>query len=78
MVTIPHDKALHFIAGVLLFAVGHFISIPVGLFLAFAYAAGKEIYDLASGKGTPEWMDFVYTAAGGIVGYVCYLPPLAS
>lgn len=73
MYTIPHDKALHFIAGVLLFAVGHFISIPVGLFLAFAYAAGKEIYDKVSGKGNPEFMDFVWTCAGGIVGYVCYL-----
>lgn len=77
MFTPAPDKMAHFIAGVLLFAAGHFISIPVGLFLAFAYALGKEIYDYASGKGTPEWMDFVYTVAGGIVGYICYLPPLA-
>lgn len=73
MYTIPQDKANHFIAGVLLFAVGHFISVPVGIFLAVAYAVGKEMWDYASGKGTPEIMDAVYTIAGGMVGYICYL-----
>jgi len=76
MYTIPHDKALHFIAGVLLFAVGHFIDPMVGLALAFGYGVGKEVYDKVSGKGNPEWMDFVYTVAGGIVGFICYLPPI--
>ena len=40
-----HDKALHFIAGVLIFAVGHFASVLVGLGLVVLAAVGKEVYD---------------------------------
>ena len=72
MIVIPHDKALHFIAGVLLFAVGHFVSPLVGLGLAFAYGIGKEIWD-SFGNGQVELQDALYTFAGGIVGLICYL-----
>lgn len=71
MYTIPHDKALHFIAGVLLFMVGNFIAMEVGLALGFAYAIGKEVWDKVSGKGHPEFMDFVYTVAGTVAGLLC-------
>jgi len=71
---IPHDKALHFIVGVLLYAVGHFVSVPVGLFLAFAGGFGKEVYDLMNtDRHTPELDDAVYTLAGGITGWICGL-----
>ena len=69
---IAHDKALHFIAGVLLFAVGHFVSPLVGLCMAFAYGIGKEVYD-SLGYGNVEIQDALYTFAGGIVGLICYL-----
>lgn len=72
MYTIPHDKALHFIAGVLLFAVFHFISPWVGLGAAFAYGIGKEVRD-SFGYGHVELQDALYTFAGGLVGFLCYL-----
>ena len=29
--------------------------------------AGKEAYDYYSGKGNPEWLDFIATVIGGLV-----------
>ena len=72
MYTIPHDKALHFIAGVLLFMVGNFISPMVGLGLSFTYGVGKEVYD-SFGYGHVELKDALFTFAGGIVGFICSL-----
>jgi len=66
--TIPHDKALHFIAGILLFAVGNVFSVSVGLALAFIYAIGKEVWD-SFGNGTVDLYDALWTIGGGIVGY---------
>ena len=69
-----HDKALHFIAGVLIFAVGHFASVLVGLGLVVLAAVGKEVYDwLHRDKHTPDIMDAVYTIAGGVAGLVCWV-----
>ena len=63
-----YDKKLHF-------AMGLCIALLLGLFnplLGFAVAVGagalKEIVDQLGGKGTPEFMDFVFTALGGAVG----------
>lgn len=69
-----HDKALHFIAGVLVFAVGHFVSVLIGLGLVMLAAIGKEVYDYANrDKHTPDIWDAVYTLAGGAVGFVCWV-----
>lgn len=71
--SIPADKANHFAYGALLsilgFTAGALLGVPAGI--AGAVAAGtfglaKELYDRASGKGTPDPMDFVWTLAGGL------------
>ena len=71
---LPHDKALHIIAGVLIYAVAHFISPVVGLGAVAVAAVGKEIYDLFHrDKHTPEVMDAVATIIGGIIAFICGL-----
>ena len=64
---IPQDKKKHFVAGFAIAAVvSLFAGYIVGLLVAILAAAGKEIYDKVSGKGTPELLDFVATVAGAI------------
>ncbi len=70
---IPHDKALHFIAGVRLFMVGNFISWQLGLALAAGYGIGKEVWD-SFGNGHVELNDFLFTLGGGIVGLIIASP----
>lgn len=71
---LPHDKALHLIGGVVLFAVGHFFfGSAVGIGLAVVIGLLKEIWDWYSKKGTPDGLDFVATAAGGVLGLLCTL-----
>lgn len=42
-----------------------------GLGTAAGVGAAKEIvWDLMLKKGTPELLDFIATAAGGVIGYV--------
>lgn len=69
---LPHDKALHLIGGVMLFALGNLLfGWQVGLGLAVVVGAAKEIWDWYSKTGTPDGMDFIATAAGGLLGYIC-------
>lgn len=69
---IPHDKALHFIAGVLIFAVAHFGGIWVGMAAVTVAAVGKEIYDwFHRDKHTPDVWDAVATMLGGLTGFIC-------
>lgn len=67
----PEDKRKHFIAG---FTICAFASLSVGYLLGFVIAllagAGKEVYDRVTGKGTPEFKDFLFTAFGAIVSVV--------
>lgn len=63
------DKRKHFIAGL-------FFSIIVGIFLpwlgvlfGFVTGALKELWD-KKGKGTTEWMDFIFTC----IGVLCAFP----
>lgn len=64
---IPVDKANHFIAGTVLYCLAALI-LPPGLALVpvMAAAAGKEIYDAISKKGTPDIADYLFTIAGAI------------
>ena len=39
-----------------------------GLVAVVLAGVAKEWYDIVSGRGTPELLDFVATAAGGLVG----------
>lgn len=68
---ISHDKALHIIAGVIAFAVGNFLGLDYAIAAVVLAAVTKEIADWWTGKGTPEWMDIVYTIAGGALGFLC-------
>lgn len=71
---IAHDKALHFIGGVVIFAVGHFASVLAALILVVVAAVGKEVYDwFNQDTHTPDPMDALYTIGGGAVGLLCYM-----
>lgn len=77
MITIPHDKALHALGGVAIFAAANALFGPVwALWWAAAIGAAKElIWDGALNKGTVDSSDFTATAAGGLLGWLCHLPP---
>lgn len=65
---LPHDKALHVIAGFCIFTVAHFISIPVAIYSVVAAAVGKELFDLChKDRHTPDVLDAVATIAGGLI-----------
>lgn len=70
---IPHDKALHFIVGILIFTIFHFISISFALLMVFIIGFGKEIYDKYNQSHTSEVYDFVWTCVGGLIGLICTL-----
>lgn len=71
---IPHDKALHVIAGTILFAVGTLIYGPLaGIAASVVGGILKEVRDVLSRKGDPEYLDIVYTVAGGLLGAACVL-----
>lgn len=76
--SISSDKLLHFIAGViisqLVCAIYAAISHPsyggclIGFLVALAVGIAKEFYDeFHKETETPEFMDFIYTCAGGLV-----------
>ena len=62
---IGHDKLSHFLIGCVLATIGCLFSLALGVALCVAFAVGKEIHDKLSEDGTPEFMDFVWTMAGG-------------
>lgn len=69
------DKVLHYFVGMFIGVVGGFGAIVAhqpmwsvlmwSLLLAAFSGAIKEVYDYLSKKGTPEFMDFLATTAGG-------------
>lgn len=76
--SIPSDKLLHFIAGLvisqLVSAVWSAISHPsyggciAGFAVALAAGIAKELYDeFHKDTEKPEFMDFIYTCAGGLL-----------
>ena len=69
---IPTDKLLHFIVGVLIYAVMHFTGF--GMAAVVLAAVGKEIYDyFHRDVHTPDVWDALVTICGGVAGYVCTL-----
>jgi len=66
----PQDKKKHLLAGLALAIIAGLLFCPlVGLVTAAVVGALKEIiWDWLLKKGTPEFMDFVATVAGGVVG----------
>jgi len=65
---IEKDKILHFIVGLVIGAAGSLLHWSAGIILSFGAGIGKEVWDKQTGKGTPEWQDAAFTAAGGVVG----------
>ena len=72
MIAIPKDKQKHFLAGLALSLLAGLLLCPiVGLATAAVVGALKEIiWDWLLKKGTPEFLDFVATVAGGALGAV--------
>ncbi len=67
---IPHDKKLHFGAGLLIaISAGLCFGPAWGLAAAALAGLGKEIYDYIDYGGPDPW-DIVATVAGGLVGYI--------
>lgn len=71
------DLVLHFYGGAAIF-----ISVQAVIYVFFAYhsytipaitvvaiGVGKEVYDRVSGKGTPEFLDIMFTCLGGASGF---------
>ena len=70
---LPADKALHVAYGAALALLGALAALAIGqplwlgaLALAVLFAVLKEVYDKASGKGTPDVWDAVATVAGAV------------
>jgi uncharacterized protein YfiM (DUF2279 family) len=68
----PQDKANHFLYGATVCAaVAVATQQPnAGLIAAVVLGFAKEAYDLVSKRGTPDWRDVAWTAAGGLVVWV--------
>jgi hypothetical protein len=66
----PKDKSLHLLVGLALSLLAGLLFCPiVGLAAAAVIGALKEIiWDWLLKKGTPEFLDFVATVAGGSLG----------
>jgi hypothetical protein len=67
-----NDKALHFMAGLLIAILFGWLTYPLfGFFMSVLIGGLKEmVWDILLDKGTPEMRDFVATAQGGIVGCI--------
>ena len=64
---VHEDKKKHFVAGFIITAViSLFFGYLVGAAAAIVAGIGKGVYDKVTGKGTPEALDFVATAAGAV------------
>lgn len=66
---LPHDKLLHFVGGLFIFAAFAWSSVLVACALVIVAAVGKEVYDYRNRhKHTPDVIDALATIAGGGVG----------
>lgn len=64
---IPQDKKQHFVAGFGITVIASlFVGYVIAAVIAILAAAGKELYDKVTGKGTTEILDFVATVVGAI------------
>lgn len=72
LASIPTDKQGHFIVGLLIYTIIHFINPVIGLGAVAIAAVGKEIYDyFHRDVHTPDVWDAVATLLGGIIGFIC-------
>ena len=66
------DKLLHFICGTYIYLIASVLLTPMlSIVLVIIAGFAKEfIWDKWLGKGTFEWMDIVYTIAGGLMALI--------
>lgn len=60
-------------AGVVLATLGLLISPISAIIIVLLAAAGKEFYDEISKRGTPDFLDFLWTVIGGVFPILAYL-----
>jgi len=66
------DKYYHFFAGVIVYILSSILfNAWVSMLFVIVAGAAKEAYDYYSGKGNPDWMDFIFTVIGGL--FVLYI-----
>lgn len=74
MLSIPEDKRLHFVCGLVIAA---FFGLALGMKFCFwpviFAAAGKEVFDIFSSGQEFDWKDFLATLLGGLVPQVFVL-----
>jgi hypothetical protein len=64
------DKLYHFFAGILIYIFFDVLFDIWNIIPVIIIGGLKEIYDRYSGKGTPDWWDFIWTIMGGIVAFL--------
>lgn len=61
------DKVYHFFAGMMIYIFSNiFFNTWLSILPVIVIGAAKEVYDYYSGKGNPEWLDFIATFIGGL------------
>lgn len=65
------DKIYHFFAGLSIFAVTYPLGLPLAFLSVVLIGASKELWDL-TGRGTPEFSDFIFTVLGAVFLAVWY------
>ena len=70
--SLPADKANHAVYGNAAALLGYVLARALqqppavgAALMTLAWAVAKEAYDMATGKGVPEWGDVLATLAGG-------------
>jgi general stress protein CsbA len=62
------DKFYHFFAGMMVYIFSNiFFNDWLSMLSVIIIGGAKEAYDYYSGKGNPEWLDFIATVIGGLV-----------
>jgi hypothetical protein len=71
----PHDKAMHMLTGVILYAAcTHIVGAVIAFLIVACAAIAKEVYDLMHTEtNTPDIYDALATIAGGALGYIIQL-----
>lgn len=69
------DKLLHFICGTYIYLIASVLLTPMlSMMLVIIGGFAKEfIWDKWLNKGTFEWMDIIYTIAGGVMAMILLL-----
>ncbi len=68
--SVPPDKVLHFLGGLLIAQVTFVFSPTWALGTPVMAGAIKEGYDHAHPNHRADWWDFLWTVIGGLVGWV--------